>query len=101
MWCGLDTASQLNKRTNHGKYKNNGSYELELQIPHSVRAQIQAEGVLRREKARNRKNPLVAMRMEENNDSGGGGLPRPYTHASRDTAQVRRVQCGRLSKREE
>ena len=32
------------------KYKNNDSYELELQTPHSVRSKIQAEGVLRKKR---------------------------------------------------
>ena len=80
----------------YGKYKNNGSYELELQIPHSVRPKIQAEGVLRREAAGNRENTPFAVRMEENNDSGGRGLSGPCPHTAGNPVQVCRVQRGGL-----
>ena len=89
-----------NQRIPYGKYKNNGSHELELQIPHSLRPEIQAEGLLRGETPRDRENPPVAVRMEENHDSGGRGVPGPCAHAARNPAQVCRVQRGWFPKGE-
>lgn len=65
------------------------THELELQISHSLCAEIQAEGVLRGEACRGGKDTPFALRMEEDNDIGGGGGPRPCAHVARNSPEVR------------
>ena len=68
-----------------GKYKDNGSYELELQIPHSVRAKIQAEGVLRRETAG---NPAQVCRVQRGGLLEGKKQPAVVRTLSRVEVQI-------------
>ena len=69
----------------YGKYKNNGSYELELQIPHSVRPKIQAEGVLRRETAG---NPAQVCRVQRGGLLEGEKQPAVVRMLSRVKIQI-------------
>ena len=50
------------------------SYEMELQIPHSICAEISSESVLWRKAPRDRENTTAAMRMEKGENSGGRSM---------------------------
>ena len=66
---------------------------MELQIPYSVRAEIQAAGNLRPAEDGDRQDTEGAVQEEGNRDPGSRGVSRPYTYAAVDTSEVQRGEC--------
>ena len=61
---------------------------MELQIPCGVCAEVQAAGNLRPAEDGDREDTEGAVPEEGHRDTGGRGMPRPYTHAAVDTAEI-------------
>ena len=57
------------------------AYEMELQIPHRICAEISAQSIFRREAQRDRENTAAVVRMEKGDDPRGGSMPGSYSHA--------------------
>ena len=53
---------------------------MELQIPHSIRTEVQKACDIRADKERNREDAADPVRKEGHSHTGGGSLPRPYTY---------------------
>ena len=64
------------------------AYELELQIPYSICAEISSKSFLWTEAARNRGNIKNIVRMEESKHHRGGSVPGSHPYAGRDTSKV-------------
>ena len=71
---------------------------MELQIPYSVRAEIQAAGNLRPAEDGDRQDTEGAVQEEGNRDPGSRGVSRPIAV---DTAEVQRGECDGVSERKE
>ena len=65
--CKLQNRGRPFKNERHKQFI---SYEKELQIPHSICAEISSESVLWRKAPRDRENTSSAMRMEKGENSG-------------------------------
>ena len=60
---------------------------MELQIPHSICAQISSEGILPGKACSNRKDTAAAMQMERGKDHRSRSMPRPYPPIRRNIAK--------------
>ena len=58
---------------------------MELQISYSICAEVQKESILWGKETRNRRDTEETVRMEKDKNNRGGGVPRPYTYAHRNT----------------
>ena len=74
---------------------------MELQIPYSVRTEVQAAGDIWEDPDRDRQDTEGAMPEERHRDSGGGSVPGSYTYACIDTAEIQRVERDGVSEGEE
>ena len=74
---------------------------MELQIPHRVRTEVQKAGGLRPAAHGDREDTEGAVQEEGDRDPGGRSMPRSYTHAAVDTAEVQRVERDGVSEGEE
>ena len=97
--CKLQYRGRPFKNERHKQFI---SYEMELQIPHRICAEISAQSILWREAQRDRENTETAMRMEKGENRRGRSMSRSCTYASRDTAQnlgfeLRRILKGKSS----
>ena len=58
-----------------------GAYEVELQIPHRICAEVSAQSVLRRKTQGDWENTAAVMRMEKGEYRRGGSMSGSYSHA--------------------
>ena len=93
--CKLQHRGRSFKNERHKQFI---SYEMELQIPHRICAEISAQSILWRETQRDRKNTEAAMRMEKGENCRGRSVSRPCAYAPRDTAQNLGFELRRILK---
>ena len=73
---------------------------MELQISHSVCAEVQKESALQRKKTRGGRNPKDTLRMEKDKNSRGRSVPGPCTYAGGNTAKSIGVQLHGIFERQ-
>ena len=74
---------------------------MELQISHSVCAEVPAQSILQGETSSSRENITATMRVERRKNYRGRGMPKPHPSVCGDTTEDFRVTLHGVSKREE
>ena len=74
---------------------------MELQVPHSICAEVSKESILRGKAARDRRNIEDIVQLEKDKDSRSRGVPGPRAYAGRDTSEGGGVELHGVSKGEE
>ena len=73
---------------------------MELQVSHSVCAEVQKKSVLQRKKTGGRRNSKNTVQLEEDKNHRGRSLPGPCTYAGRDTSKGGGIKLHGISQRE-
>ena len=83
------------RKRNHQKFRTGSApwvYKMELQISHSIWAEVETEGVFQRKTPGNTRNIKTIMSMERSRDHRGRGMSGSHTHAGKPPAQNKRVR---------
>ena len=74
---------------------------MELQVPHSICAEVSKESILRGQAARDRRNIEDIVQLEKDKDSRSRGVPGPCAYAGRDTSEGGSVELHGIPKGKE
>ena len=83
------------RKRNHQKFRTGSApwvYKMELQVPHSVCAEVQTEGVFRRKTPGDQRNIKTILSMERSRNHRGRRMSGSYTHVGEYPAQNERFR---------
>ena len=83
------------------RHKQIRSYDMEMSIPRSIRAEISENGDIRRNQGRYWEDIEATMPAKRNRNHRSGAVQRPRTYAHQDSAEVQRIANHGISQRKE